>query len=116
VKIWTQADHNLIYVIHYSVPDTWKAAVKQLATIDTQTSVSRSTQQVSEQVGALNKAYGFKQGPYHEEEIVRDEIMVLENMVLYVEMVKASDTAKEQRALIDNVLYSPTVRSDDESQ
>jgi hypothetical protein len=106
VKFWTQADHNLIYVIHYSVPDTWKAAVEQLATIDTQTSVSRSTQQLSEQVGALNKAYGFKQGPYHEEEIVRD---VLENMVLYVEMVKASDTAKEQRALIDNVLYSPTV-------
>jgi hypothetical protein len=76
----------------------------------------RSTQQLSEQVGALNKAYGFKQGPYHEGEIVRDEIMVLENMVLYVVMVKASDTAKEQRALIDNVLYSPTVRSDDESQ
>jgi hypothetical protein len=107
-KNLTQVDHNLIYVIHHSVHDTWKAAVDQLTTIDIHTNVSRSTQKLSEQVEALNRAYGFKQRAYHQEEIVGDEDMVLENMVLYFQMLKASDTAKEQRALIDSAFYSPT--------
>jgi hypothetical protein len=114
-KNLTQADHNLLYVIHHSVHDTRKAAVEQLATIDMHTNVSRSIQELSKQVDALNKAYGFQQRPYHQEEIVGDEDMVLENMVLYFKMLKASDTAKEQRALIDSALYPPTVRSGDES-
>jgi hypothetical protein len=114
----TQVDHNLIYVIHYSVHDTRKAAVYQLTTIDIHSNVSRSTQKLSEQVDALNRAYGFKQRAYHQEEIVGDEDMVfgnmvlenmvLENMVLYFQILKASDTAKEQRALIDSAFYSPT--------
>jgi hypothetical protein len=112
-KNLTQVDHNLIYVIHHSVHDTRKAAVDQLTTIDIHTNVSRSTQKLSEQVDALNRAYGFKQRAYHQEEIVGDEDMVfgnmvLENMVLYFQMLKASDTAKEQRALIDSAFYSPT--------
>jgi hypothetical protein len=113
---WKQADHNLLHVMHYTVPTTWKAAVEQLAKIDVQTGVLRqlSTQELSKELYALNKAYGFQQMPYHPDEIVRDENIVLENMLLYVEM-QASGTAKEQRVLIDSALYSPTVRSDDES-
>ena len=94
--------------------DTQKATVKQLATIDMHTNVSRSTQELSEQVDALNRAYGFKQRPY-QEGIVGDEDVVLENMVQYFQMLEASGTAREQRALIDSALYSPTVRSGDES-
>ena len=89
--------------------DTQKATVEQLATIDMHTNVSRSTQELSEQVDALNRAYGFKQRPYYQEGIVGDEDVVLENMVLYFQMLEASGTAKEQRALIDSALYSHTV-------
>ncbi|KZM19281.1 hypothetical protein ST47_g9571 [Ascochyta rabiei] len=112
-KNWTQADHNLLYVIHYSVHDTWRAAIEQLAEIDIQTNVSRnpSTQKLSEQLDTLNRAYGFKQMPCHSEEIFRDENMVLENMMVYVEILQASDTARDQRARIDSALYSPTVLS-----
>jgi hypothetical protein len=109
----TQADHNLLYVKHHSVHDTWEAAVKQLATIDVHTNVSRSTQEFSEQVDALNRAYGFKQRSYWEEGNVGNEYVMLENMVLYFKMLKESVTAKEQRALIDSALYSPTVQSSD---
>jgi hypothetical protein len=51
---------------------TWKAEVEQLATIDVQTGVSRklSTQeQLSKEVYALNKAYGFQQMLYHQDEM-----------------------------------------------
>lgn len=89
--------------------------VGQLSQIDMQTNVSRklSSHELFEQVDALNRAYGFQQMPYHPEEIFRDENMVFENMIVYVEMLQASYTARNQRARIDSVLYSPTVQSSD---
>ncbi|KAF7570524.1 hypothetical protein PtrM4_105260 [Pyrenophora tritici-repentis] len=81
---WTQADHNLLFVFHYFMPNTWKAVVEQLATIDMKTNVSRNlgTRELFEEVDALNKAYGFKQLSYDPEEIIRDEEMVLDNMMV----------------------------------
>jgi hypothetical protein len=99
----------MIYVINYSVYGTWKVAVEQLAVIDKQTNVLQSTQVLFQQVDALNKACGFQRISYHPEDILRDENIVFGNMVLYVEMMQASDTAKDQRACIDNALYSPPV-------
>ncbi|KAI1663321.1 hypothetical protein L13192_12628 [Pyrenophora tritici-repentis] len=114
-KNWTQADHNLLFIFHYLLHNTWKAVGEQLGPIDIQTNVSRNlgTRELFEEVDALNKAYGFRQLSYDSEKIIRDEEMVWDNMMVYVKMLQASETARNQRALIDSALYSPTVRSSD---
>jgi hypothetical protein len=82
---------------------TWKAAIEQLSVIDKHTELSRefSAQKLFEQVKCLNKAYGFQQIPYHSENIVREEGMVLKDMLLYLDMMQASATARDQRDRID---------------
>jgi hypothetical protein len=98
-----------VYVIHCYVHSAWKA-VEQLAAIDMQTNVSESTQELLQQGDTLDKACGFQQISYHPKDIVRDEDIVFGNMVLYVEMMQAPDTANDQRACIDSALYSPPVQ------
>ncbi|KAI0569290.1 hypothetical protein Alg215_11728 [Pyrenophora tritici-repentis] len=85
-KNWTQADHNLLFIFHYLLHNTWKAVGEQLGPIDIQTNVSRNlgTRELFEEVDALNKAYGFRQLSYNSEEIIRDEEMVWDNMMVQV--------------------------------
>jgi hypothetical protein len=81
------------------MPFTWKAAIEQLSVIDKHTGLSRefSSQKLFEQVECLNKAYGFQQIPCHSENIVREEGMELKDMLLYLDMVQASATTRDQR-------------------
>lgn len=74
-----------------------------------QPNVLQSTQEIFQQVDTLNKAGRFQQISYYLEDIAWDEDIVFGNMVLYVEIVQALDTAKDHRACIDNALHSRPV-------
>jgi hypothetical protein len=91
------------------MPFTWKAAIEQLGRIDMHTKLSRvlSAQKLFEQVDALPKIH------YHLEKIVRKEGMELNSMLLYLDMMQASATTRDQRDRIDIALSScrPVVRS-----
>lgn len=95
--------------MHWRVHGTWRAVIEQPAAINMQPNMLQSTQELSQQVDTLTKACRFEQITHYPEDIVWDQDIVFGNMVLYVEIVQALDTAKDHRACIDNALHSRPV-------